>query len=346
MKNNKGFTLVEVIAVTMLLSMLALIVIPLVLNQKKKQAEKIKDSEIKILYADANRYVKENNLLEENKTKCIGVNYLINEGYASIDAENYKTKYIKVITDENNSIENSLATTCTENVINKVTVTFDANGGTVSETSRTYVTGSTYGKLPTPTRSGYTFEGWNGKNKIDKSKSGVAEIVNETSRVYWASPIFNNEWVINNLNPSTQYSISYDIDGISIPEYNSRHSGNLGLLLYSQNNDTSTYPSIYMMNRSGHYISVGEKYHYETSITTTSDVNLSSAKYVIYAYSNRFLKDGTGVFATIRLYNIQLEEGEVATEYEPYYITANTKVTQTSDHTLKAIWKANSQMQK
>ena len=63
---NKEFTLVEVIAVTMLLSMLALIIVPLVLNQTKKTKEKLKENEIKILYADANRYVKENNLLEEN----------------------------------------------------------------------------------------------------------------------------------------------------------------------------------------------------------------------------------------------------------------------------------------
>lgn len=40
------------------------------------------------------------------------------------------------------------------------TVTFDANGGTVSETTRAVVSGSTIGSLPTPTRSGYTFDGW------------------------------------------------------------------------------------------------------------------------------------------------------------------------------------------
>ena len=40
------------------------------------------------------------------------------------------------------------------------TVTFDANGGTVSETTRAVLTGSALGSLPTPTRSGYTFDGW------------------------------------------------------------------------------------------------------------------------------------------------------------------------------------------
>ncbi len=40
------------------------------------------------------------------------------------------------------------------------TVTFNANGGKVSTSSRTYTVGSSYGTLPTPTRSGYEFEGW------------------------------------------------------------------------------------------------------------------------------------------------------------------------------------------
>ena len=43
---------------------------------------------------------------------------------------------------------------------NTETVTFDAEGGTVSETSREITRGSTYGTLPTPTKSKYIFENW------------------------------------------------------------------------------------------------------------------------------------------------------------------------------------------
>ena len=39
-------------------------------------------------------------------------------------------------------------------------VTFVANGGTVSPTSKTVTFGDTYGDLPTPTRIGYKFDGW------------------------------------------------------------------------------------------------------------------------------------------------------------------------------------------
>jgi len=40
------------------------------------------------------------------------------------------------------------------------TVTFNANGGSVSPTSRTVAGGSAVGTLPTPTRTGYSFAGW------------------------------------------------------------------------------------------------------------------------------------------------------------------------------------------
>lgn len=40
------------------------------------------------------------------------------------------------------------------------TVYFNANGGSVSPTSKTVTYGSTYGELPTPTWEGHTFTGW------------------------------------------------------------------------------------------------------------------------------------------------------------------------------------------
>ena len=40
------------------------------------------------------------------------------------------------------------------------TVTFDANGGTVNPSSKNVTYNSEYGTLPTPARTGYTFNGW------------------------------------------------------------------------------------------------------------------------------------------------------------------------------------------
>jgi uncharacterized repeat protein (TIGR02543 family) len=40
------------------------------------------------------------------------------------------------------------------------TVTFDAQGGNVDPASTVVTYDDTYGDLPTPTRTGYTFDGW------------------------------------------------------------------------------------------------------------------------------------------------------------------------------------------
>ena len=51
---------------------------------------------------------------------------------------------------------------------NNYTLTFNANGGSVSTTTKSVTYGQTYTDLPTPTRTGYTFKGWyatfNGNN--------------------------------------------------------------------------------------------------------------------------------------------------------------------------------------
>ena len=41
-----------------------------------------------------------------------------------------------------------------------ITVSFNANGGSVSPTSKTYQIGGKYSDLPTPSRKGYIFDGW------------------------------------------------------------------------------------------------------------------------------------------------------------------------------------------
>lgn len=241
------------------------------------------------------------------------------------------------VSDENTTFRITLTNieTQDQNYQRKYIVTFDPDGGTLSETTKEVSYHEPYGTLPTPTKEGYTFLGWNGKNIIDKSQSTNEGIRNEEPSRYWAHLVFDNNWILNNLNPSTKYTISYDVECLSIPEYTSKYSDNLGLLLYSQGN---TSPIMYMSK----YISTGEKVNIIKTITTPTGLYDSSANYRILAYSNRYLNGETGVFSTIRLYNLQLEEGDTATEYEPYYITSDTKVVQQKNHTLKAIWKANS----
>ena len=86
------------------------------------------------------------------------------------------------------------------------TVTFDANGGTVSPTSQTVASGAAVGTLPTPTRSGFTFNGWytatSGGTKITASTKVNANVT------YYA------QWTIK------QYKLSYSANGGTVsPAY-------------------------------------------------------------------------------------------------------------------------------
>lgn len=76
----------------------------------------------------------------------------------------------------------------------KYTVTFDANGGTVTpadaEMTATY--GNPYGKLPEPTRKGYTFVGWftnpNGGTQV-KADAEVTTAADRTLHAHWTQNI-------------------------------------------------------------------------------------------------------------------------------------------------------------
>lgn len=132
------------------------------------------------------------------------------------------------------------------------TVTFDANGGTVSPSTKSVTYNSAYGTLPTPTRAGYAFNGW------FTSISGGTEVTsttiytvgaNTTIHAQWTAslPVFTDETVattgILNHNfsadveasPVTSYSIIYDISmgGLDPRSWLSvlkQPSSNIGLL--------------------------------------------------------------------------------------------------------------------
>ena len=99
------------------------------------------------------------------------------------------------------------------------TVSFDPNGGTVGTASKTVTNGSTYGTLPTPTRSGYRFDGWY------TASSGGAEVraadtvrlsENQTLYAHWTStgtvPSLNElSYRFSNSRSALGYSTIYTI---------------------------------------------------------------------------------------------------------------------------------------
>ena len=82
-----------------------------------------------------------------------------------------------------------------------VLVTFNANGGEVSVNSQTVTSGSVYGVLPTPTRTGYTFEGWELNAVKVTSQTVISTILNHTLIAKWTG---------------NSYLVSFDANGGSV----------------------------------------------------------------------------------------------------------------------------------
>ena len=196
---------------------------------------------------------------------------------------------------------------------NSYTVTFDANGGTVETTQKTVSYGGTYDSLPTPTRSGYTFKGWNGKNLVNISDFN-ANFINK----YYSSESSNPKYV---LEPNTTYTLSFNhtVNSVSSSVYASIGYGSNDFLRDLCNRNM--------------YSGVGRK---SVIFTTPSTFDYSPAN--VYF---RLVRFDTPSSADIDISNVQFEKGDKATPYEPYYITSDTTVVQSQNHTLTAIWEAN-----
>lgn len=117
---NKGFTLVEVLAVVTLLGLLALVITPKVLEQKEKKEKDLSEAEKQVLFSDASNYVRDNEkyIIKSENTFCIKVEKLIEEDYISMDASNFKDEVIKVTVDENDNFLYSIDNNCVENIEN------------------------------------------------------------------------------------------------------------------------------------------------------------------------------------------------------------------------------------
>ncbi len=77
------------------------------------------------------------------------------------------------------------------------TITFNANDGSVSTTSKTVTYGAAYGSLPTPTRTGYTFNGWytaaTGGTKI-AADTTVSAASDHTLYAQWTLNTYKVSW--------------------------------------------------------------------------------------------------------------------------------------------------------
>ena len=85
---------------------------------------------------------------------------------------------------------------------NSYAVTFNADGGTVTASTKNVTFGSTYGELPTPSRSGYTFAGW--WTAVDSGEQINAESVVKTA----SDHVLYAHWVLNSVSVSYQTHVA------------------------------------------------------------------------------------------------------------------------------------------
>ena len=199
-------------------------------------------------------------------------------------------------------------------------VTFNPNGGSVSPTTKIVQVGQSYGYLPTPTRRGYTFMGWNGKNMFNEDKL-LRAIDGATYQDGYYVFAFNkayqkygngNQLPISGFKDNTRYT--YTING--------HVAGTSGSSMY--------FYLAYVDGTASTRITVGSTV--DTTYTGTSLADKTVSKSTISYGSNR----------TAYIQHIQLEEGATSTVFEPYYVTSDVTVSQNKDHTLTAIWEDNS----
>ncbi len=156
---------------------------------------------------------------------------------------------------------------------NTYKVTFNANGGSVDTASKSVTYGGTYGTLPTPKRTYYSFDGWytatTGGTKVT-STSNVAITANQTLYARWTE----NKWsdVVTSL-PSNVNSTTYEIKSITQYRYNDYILG-----------EGASIPSGY--TKYDEYIKYGDWVtgDWTTDVLTCDDVTrklVSSEEYVV-----------------------------------------------------------------
>ena len=150
------------------------------------------------------------------------------------------------------------------------TVTFNANAGSVSTTSKSVTYNSTYGTLPTPTRTGYTFKGWY------TAASGGAKVESSTKVTITAAQTLYAQWTAN------AYTVTFNANGGSVSTANKS-------VTYGSTYGTLPTPTRTGYTFNGWYTAAsgGTKIESGTKVTTASNRTLY-AQWTANTYTVRF----------------------------------------------------------
>ena len=216
----------------------------------------------------------------------------------------------------------------------KFTVSFNANGGSVSPTSKTVTYDSTYGDLPTPSKTGYSFQGW------FTAASGGTQISSGTKVNITSNQTLYAHWNTGNL-----YTVSFDGNGgtASSGSKEVTYGGTYGEL-------PSGSKTGYTMNGWFTAKSGGTQVTSGTKVSTASDHTLY-AQWTANQYNITLIyNDGTDKSETVKV-TYDSAFGLKDPEREGYFfngwftaatggtqIATSAKVAVTSDQTLYAHW--------
>lgn len=79
---KKGFTLIEMMCVIVILGMISIIVSPLIINKVKEKQSEVDEVKNKLIYNAASLYISDNvSDIGDNSTFCVKINDLVNNGY-------------------------------------------------------------------------------------------------------------------------------------------------------------------------------------------------------------------------------------------------------------------------
>ena len=228
---------------------------------------------------------------------------------------------------------------------NTYTLTFDANGGSTPTASKSVQYKSTYGTLPTPTRTGYTFSGW-----YTTSTGGTKKVASDTYETIGNSTLYAH-WTANT------YTIAFNGNGAASGSMSSQ------TMTYDQAAEIKAFSSFVNPG----YVFNGWATEAGATIPQYSDkesvINLATSGTVtLYAvwtaggFSVIFNPTGGTVDVALKVVNYQSQYGELPTPARSGYtfsgwftstvggtqITATSVFTQTTAQTLYAHWTGKS----
>lgn len=112
------------------------------------------------------------------------------------------------------------------------TLTYDANGGSVSPSSKSVTYGSAYGTLATPTRTGYSFNGWftatTGGIQVTESTTYLTASDSTIFAQWTASlPVFSDQTITTTaiLNKNINTNIDYSVAASPVTSFSIVYSG-------------------------------------------------------------------------------------------------------------------------